>query len=125
MMSLDFSLFFLEPEKLSLFVLSFAGVSLGAVWLGFSVKLSYQYRVAACIHSLVDATLLLTGFPLVLLLLLCDTDGDPLAVVIFDLLHSSLRVLRHRVCDITEAPTLFCVWFLQRRNNKQQCGLKW
>lgn len=30
-MSLDFSLFFLEPETLSLFVLSFAGVSLGAI----------------------------------------------------------------------------------------------
>lgn len=31
MMSLDFSLFFLEPVKLSLFVLSAAGSSLGPI----------------------------------------------------------------------------------------------
>lgn len=60
----------------------------------------------------------LTGFPLVLLLLLSHTDWDPLAIVIFYLLHSSLRVLRHRVCNITEAPTLFCVW---SNNNQQHC----
>lgn len=109
MMSLDLSLFFLEPEKLSPFVFSFAGVSLGPVLLHLQSR-RFGHQQQSCIkYSLVSGDFALTCFSLVLLLLLCDTDGDPLAIVILDLLHGSLRVLRHRVRDITEAPAFFCV----------------